>query len=94
MTAAEYRSMREALGLTQGQLAEFMEVQLNTISRREIGQSPILKESELALRFLAAQRKEHPHEKSARHAIHEEVMKSKDKASREHRKSHERVAKR
>jgi len=49
MTSEEYRATREALGLTQGELAARLGVTLNTISRRELGQVPITAEVELAL---------------------------------------------
>jgi transcriptional regulator with XRE-family HTH domain len=56
MTPADYRQLRERLGLTQGELAELVGVALNTVSRRELGQLPIQREAELALRFVAAQK--------------------------------------
>lgn len=57
MTADEYRAIRERLELKQGELAERLGVTLNTISRREIGQVPITKEAELALRWIEAETK-------------------------------------
>jgi transcriptional regulator with XRE-family HTH domain len=57
MTPKEYRSLRESLNLTQGELAELVGVALNTISRRELGQIAIDREAELALGWIAEARK-------------------------------------
>jgi len=53
MTGSEYKSRRKALELTQGELADWLGVTLNTISRRESGELPVTPEAELALRHLA-----------------------------------------
>jgi transcriptional regulator with XRE-family HTH domain len=52
MTPADYRAVRERLGLNQAQLAEQLGITFNQVSRRERGVRPIRKEAELALRFL------------------------------------------
>jgi len=48
MTAAEYKRIREECG-TQVQVARQLGVSQETISRRETGRIPIMKEAELAL---------------------------------------------
>jgi transcriptional regulator with XRE-family HTH domain len=48
----EYRSEREARGLTQAGLAAALGVTRVTIARRETGARPITREAELALRTL------------------------------------------
>ena len=53
MTGQEYKSRREALDLTQAELAEWLGVTRATISRRESGQLHITDEAELAMRHLA-----------------------------------------
>lgn len=50
MTPADYRSIREALGLTQAQLAERLGVTRKTVNARETGAGPITAEAALALR--------------------------------------------
>lgn len=49
MTGSEYRARREALGLTQEELAVLLGVTGNTIHRRETGAFPVTREQELAL---------------------------------------------
>ncbi len=53
MTKEQYRALRERLGLTQAELAEKLGIRMNSVWRRESGLSPILREAELALRWLA-----------------------------------------
>jgi transcriptional regulator with XRE-family HTH domain len=55
MTAAAYRAIRQRLELTQADLAKKLELTFNTISRRELGQLPITKEADLALRWIEAE---------------------------------------
>lgn len=52
MTAAEYRALRDALGMTQEQLARALNVSVSTVSKREQGATPIDSEAALALRAL------------------------------------------
>lgn len=56
MTSAQFRKIREKLQLTQGQLARKLGVTLNTVSRWELGTAPILKTTELALRYLCSKK--------------------------------------
>lgn len=53
MTPAEYREIRQSLGLTQRELAERLGVDPQTISRRERGELPILREAVLAIRAVS-----------------------------------------
>lgn len=57
MTGPEYQSLRQALGLTQQQLADVLQVNRVTVAKRESGAVPILKEAELALQGLHASRR-------------------------------------
>jgi len=50
MTPEEYRDIRTSMELNQAQLAEKLGVALNTVSRRELGQIPISREAEMAVR--------------------------------------------
>ena len=43
---------RKALGLTQRTLADAIELHWNTIARMERGELPIMKQTELSLRYL------------------------------------------
>lgn len=52
MTPQEYREVRIAAGLTQGQLAERLGVTREIINRREKGRAPIELEQVLALSIL------------------------------------------
>jgi len=51
MSGAEARKLREARGLSQAQLAGLLGVAPNTVARRERGELPISRESEIAIRF-------------------------------------------
>lgn len=52
MTPAEYRALRDQLGLTQVELAEALGVTSNTIARRERGELAIPAEAERAIMCL------------------------------------------
>lgn len=54
MTPAEFLKIRQHLGLTQEGLAQALGVRSNTIARWERGEVPILRVTELAMRYLAA----------------------------------------
>lgn len=60
MTPADYKAAREALGLTQAQLAERLGVTRATINAREAGRTPITEEASLAIRALRPKRKPAP----------------------------------
>jgi DNA-binding XRE family transcriptional regulator len=52
MTGKELRQARAKLRMTQRQLADALEVHGNTIARAERDELPILKTTELAVKFL------------------------------------------
>jgi len=52
MTAAEYKALRDELGMTQEQLARALMVSVSTVSKREQGITPIDNEAALAIRAL------------------------------------------
>jgi DNA-binding XRE family transcriptional regulator len=52
MTAAEYKALREKLGLTQAELASRLEVSRKTINARENDAVRITEEAALAIRAL------------------------------------------
>jgi DNA-binding XRE family transcriptional regulator len=52
MTGDELRRARARLKMTQKQLARELEVHWNTIARAERGELPVLKTTELAVKFL------------------------------------------
>lgn len=52
VTGAQYAEIREKLGLSQQQLAWELGVHMNTVSRRERGESAVTPEHMLALRML------------------------------------------
>ena len=52
MTPNQYKRLRERLG-AQVAVAKLLDVAPESLSRREHGRTPILKEAELALRYLA-----------------------------------------
>lgn len=54
MKPAEYRKLREQLGLTQAGLASLLGVTRATINAREAGRVPINGEAAAAIRSLAA----------------------------------------
>lgn len=53
MSPADLRTARKALGMTQYELAEALDVRQATISEMENGNEPIIRRTELAVRFLA-----------------------------------------
>jgi DNA-binding XRE family transcriptional regulator len=52
MTKNELRSARERLGMTQTELAEAIGMKKNAIIRMEGGYRPIMKHTELSVRYL------------------------------------------
>ncbi len=52
MTPAQFKAARDALGLTQEQLAKAIGVERNTVSRWECGESPISIMVMLTMRLL------------------------------------------
>ena len=56
MDAAQYKALRERLGLTQAGLAARLGVTRETITRRETGAATITEEAALAIRALVADR--------------------------------------
>lgn len=50
-----YRALRQRVG-TQAEVAEALEVDKQTVSNRERGVTPILKEAELAIRYVVAEK--------------------------------------
>lgn len=56
MTPAEYKARRLALGLTQDQLAAILNVQRETVVRRETGKQSIPEEAALAISAIAKPR--------------------------------------
>jgi DNA-binding XRE family transcriptional regulator len=57
MTRAEFKKARERLGMTQTELAEALGMQRNSVTRIEIGLQPIVRTTELAIKYLLAQSK-------------------------------------
>lgn len=56
MNPAEYKSLREQLGLTQAGLADALGVTRATINAREAGRAPITGEAAMAILALAARK--------------------------------------
>lgn len=54
MTPSELKQTRQALNLTQAQLAAQLQVGRNTVARWEMGEVPISRVTELAIRYLVA----------------------------------------
>jgi transcriptional regulator with XRE-family HTH domain len=52
MTREELKRARERLGMTQRELAEALGMQTNSVTRMEIGLQPIMRTTELAVKFL------------------------------------------
>jgi transcriptional regulator with XRE-family HTH domain len=52
MSGKTLRRLREAAGLTQGELAKKLGVALNTVSRWELGRMKIAKRSEKSIEFV------------------------------------------
>jgi DNA-binding XRE family transcriptional regulator len=57
MTKNELKRTRERLKMTQSQLAEALGMRRNSITRMEMGISPIVKTTELSIRYLLDHRK-------------------------------------
>lgn len=56
MTGQELRLARRKLKMTQREIARELELHKNTIARMERGELPIVKTTELAVRFLLAKK--------------------------------------
>jgi transcriptional regulator with XRE-family HTH domain len=56
MTREELRRARERLGMTQRELAGALGMQTNSVTRMEIGLQPIMRTTELAVKFLLSVR--------------------------------------
>ena len=52
MTGAELRKARERLNITQTELADAIGMQRNSVARMERGERPVLKHTELAVKYL------------------------------------------
>lgn len=52
MTGKELKRARESLDMTQAELAEALELHKNTVARAERDELPILKTTELAVKYL------------------------------------------
>jgi len=52
MTNQELKRAREWLDMTQRELAEALGMQTNSVTRMEIGLQPIMRTTELAVKFL------------------------------------------
>jgi len=52
MTKQELKRARERLDMTQRELAEALGMQTNSVTRMEIGLQPIMRTTELAVKFL------------------------------------------
>lgn len=57
MTPAEFKSAREALGLTQKELAERLDLKTNSIALMERGERPIMLVTALAVAHLSCRRR-------------------------------------
>ena len=53
MTGPELKALRKRMSITQAELAEQLDVRLNTVSRWELGRRPIDRRTELAILSLA-----------------------------------------
>jgi len=52
MTEAEIKKARQRLGMTQAGLAEALGMQRNSVARMERGEQPIMRTTELAVKYL------------------------------------------
>jgi DNA-binding XRE family transcriptional regulator len=52
MTGADVRRARKWLKMTQAELADRLGIQRNTVTRMEIGNRPVMKTTELAIKYL------------------------------------------
>lgn len=57
MTGPEYQRLRAKLGLSIRALAEQLQVDKSTVTRREQGEHPITREAEYAIRYLLTTRR-------------------------------------
>ncbi|MEP9402070.1 helix-turn-helix transcriptional regulator [Sphingomonas sp. VNH70] len=55
MQPAELRTLRKAMGMTQGDLATALDMAVSSIGRMERGELPIERRTDLAVRWLHAQ---------------------------------------
>jgi len=60
MTPSGFAKLRKSIGYSQSQLAREMGLYVRSISRWETGEIPLPKIAELALLYLAEQRKKQP----------------------------------
>ena len=56
MSAADYRTFRESMKKTPAELAKDLGVDANTVTGRELGEIPITKEAEIAIKQVASGR--------------------------------------
>jgi transcriptional regulator with XRE-family HTH domain len=56
VTREELKRARKRLGMTQKELAEALGMQTNSVTRMEIGLQPIMRTTELAIKFLLSVR--------------------------------------
>ncbi len=52
MSGAEVRRARERLKMTQAELAGALGIQRNSVARMEIGNRPVMRTTELAIKYL------------------------------------------
>ena len=52
MTKEELKEARDKLGMTQAELAEALGMQRNSVTRMEMGIQPIVRTTELSIRYL------------------------------------------
>ena len=52
MTGKELRRLRKRLGMIQAELAQAIGMQNNSVARMERGERPIMKTTEMAVRYL------------------------------------------
>ncbi|MCZ6625263.1 MAG: helix-turn-helix transcriptional regulator [Deltaproteobacteria bacterium] len=57
MEGAGLRRLRKRLGMTQAELAKAIGMQTNSVARMERDESPILKHTELSVKYLLLTRK-------------------------------------
>jgi predicted transcriptional regulator len=52
MTIEDFKRARKRLGMTQKELAEALGMQTNSVTRMEMGIQPIMRTTELSLKYL------------------------------------------
>jgi transcriptional regulator with XRE-family HTH domain len=52
MTGADVRRARKRLKMTQAELAERLGIQRNSVARMEFGNRPVMRTTELAIKYL------------------------------------------